>query len=195
MTIQVRDALPPVTDITTPNLTTEESVELLECINKVRAGELEFSVLLTNKKVSPSPRRKPGPDYLPHPALRSHAHKGWMVSANTNKKGEVYLHILDEARRTADNPYGHTRITMKGILSFEVLGQRPGPLAAEFRPQLLQGDQQPAQPPFDPTQILAQAHALALQAQALSVQAQMLAQLAGQAVPQQLQHAPPPPLD
>ena len=120
---------PPVGDIVTPNLTGEESALLLDCINKVRAGETEFYVLLTNEKVTPTRRRMPGDDFVAHPALAPHAHKGWLVAAPLNKKGDVYLHILDDARKivdeTGEHP-GHTRITMQGVLSFEVIKTRPG---------------------------------------------------------------------
>lgn len=158
---------PPVGDIVTNNLTSEESALLLDCINKVRAGETEFYVLLTNEKVTPTKRRMPGNDYVAHPALAPHAHKGWLVAAPLNKKGDVYLHILDDARmivdETGEHP-GHTRITMQGILSFEVLKSRPGRATKPAATSV------PA--PANPQLVLAQA--MSAQAQAMMSMAQYL---------------------
>lgn len=180
--MRVYDALPPVTDISTPNLTDKESALLLDCINKVRSGEKEYLVLLTNKKVTNTPKRMPVEDYQPHPALAPNAHKGWLVAAPTNKEGKVYLHLLDGARIPPDDgDFGHTRITMDGILSFEVLRERPGPLAPfeyEAGPEAPQPEHGPPPPipsfgqPFDPRVLMAQA--LMFQAQAMLLQAQAL---------------------
>ena len=71
----------------------------------------------------------PGQDYRPDPSLAPHAHEGMLVAAPLNKQEQVYLHLLDEARAPGDEPTGHTRVTMRGILSFKVLGEHPGPLA------------------------------------------------------------------
>jgi hypothetical protein len=139
-------AEPELTALVAPNLTAEESSELLRCINDVRQGRKVFYVRLTNRKVTNTPKRMPETDYRPDPGLAPHAHEGMLVRAPTNKKGHVYLHVLDEARipthckrcgeelvsrRCAgcNHEHGHTRVTMEGILSFKVLGDKPGPLA------------------------------------------------------------------
>jgi len=107
-----------------------ELEELRECIYQVQTGKLEYYVLLTNRKQTRSKKRMPGQDYDPNPALAPHAHKGWLVAAPVNKKGFVYLHIYDEARaQERGEGFGHTRITLQGLRSFEVLRDRPGPLA------------------------------------------------------------------
>lgn len=195
--LQSGDALKAVPSIITPNLTDEEAAELLDAINDVRAGDKEFYVVVTNKKVTKSRKRLPERNYVPHPALAPHAHKGWLVAANTNKKGEVYLHILDEARRRPeqDENHHHTRVTMKGILSFEIQKVRSGPLAAVWFPERLykpeNGPREPAQDAsqeapnpdlafiYDPRFLRAQAallraHAVIQQAQAMQEMADYL---------------------
>jgi hypothetical protein len=119
----------PLSAISTPNLTDSESAALLRCINDVRQGEKVFFVRLTNRKQTKSRKRMPGEDYRPDPSLAPHAHEGMLVAAPLNRQKQVYLHLLDEARAPGDEPTGHTRITMRGILSFKVLAEHPGPLA------------------------------------------------------------------
>ena len=176
------EPMSPVQDISTPHLTDEESASLLDCINDVRAGEAQYMVLLTNRKVTNTPKRLPGRDYVEHPALRGDAHLGWLMQAPNNKKtGLVYLHVAgDESRRSEKNPDGHTRITLEGIRSFAVLGEQAGPLAVEpqAEPQLQQEAPQPAPQPVDPRLVMAQA--LFLQGQALIQMAQALTMQAAQ---------------
>lgn len=177
-------ALPPVPNIVAPNLTDTESDKLLDCINAVRSGEKQFLVLLTNRKVrngageyAHGRKREAGHDYDPCEGLTPDAHLGWMSKAPTNKQGEVYVYVYDEARALAGEN-GHTNVTMVGIRSFRVLAERPGPLAVEPKtaPQLQQAPQPAPQPaPFDPRLLMAQSmfamsQALALQAQALMAQ-------------------------
>ena len=131
--------MPQSPRIVCPNLTDNERIKLQACIDRVRSGEREFFVRVTNHKVTRSRKRVDGEDYNAKRALAPHAHEGWLVAAPTNKKGEVYIHIFDEARAKDPNEFGHTRITMMGIQSFEVVrdpltGQditRPGPLGIE----------------------------------------------------------------
>jgi hypothetical protein len=185
--MQIHDSLPPVADIVVPNLDPDEKLVLLDCINKVRAGELEYYVTVTNRKVTKSRKRLPDRDYRPDPALVPYAHKGWLVAAPINQKGLVYLHIYDEARaKSAGDKFGHTRVTMEGIQSFTVEHDprtfepitRPGPLADP--------DDHPAaasehpDPVTDP--LLVAANALFTQAQACTQMGQaLLAQAAVQA--------------
>jgi hypothetical protein len=156
----------PVSAISTPNLSNEESAALLDCINAVRSGEKVFLVRLTNQKVTKSRKRQPGVDYRPDPALRPHAHEGLLVKAPTNGQGEVYLHILDQARRPGDEEHGHTRITMRGILSFRVLAEYTGP----------NGRAAPEPVAVAPQDMLAQS--LLMQAQAMMSMAMALQQQA-----------------
>jgi len=173
------EVMPPVTDIGTPNLTAEESAELLDCINAVRAGEEHYLVLLTNHKVTETPKRLPDRDYDPVKALAPHAHLGWMSRAPTNKRGEVYIYVFDEARALAGEN-GHTCITMQGIHSFKVLNSRPGPEAtARIEAARLERRTQPEPEPLAPSELIAQAMYHSAQAQALMAQA-LLAQAPAQ---------------
>jgi len=181
--------MPQSPRIVCPNLTDNERIKLQACIDRVRSGEREFFVRVTNHKVTRSRKRVDGEDYNAKRALAPHAHEGWLVAAPTNKKGEVYIHIFDEARAKDPNEFGHTRITMMGIQSFEVVrdpltGQditRPGPLGIEDArqpaPKQAQAQQAQAQQPQlgDPRLLMAQA--MFFQAQALMQMGQaMLAQ-------------------
>ena len=113
-------------------LRAHELEELRECIHNVQKGLVQYEVLLTNRKQTKSKKRLPGEHYDAHPALAPHAHKGWLVAAPTNREGFVYLHIYDEARaQTRGDGFGHTRVTLNGLRSFEVLRSRPGPLAPD----------------------------------------------------------------
>jgi hypothetical protein len=151
-------------------LTPSELEELRECIFKVRSGQREYNVLLTNRKQTKSKKRLPGQHYDPNPALAPHAHKGWLVAAPTNKKGEVYLHLYDEARAQArGDGFGHTRVTLRGLRSFEVLGERDGPLAPD-EPQTAQATAQAVG--LDPRVLMAQA--MLMQAAGLNYMAQAL---------------------
>jgi hypothetical protein len=179
MTQQIQDPQPALDSIEAPHLTDDEREALHECINAVRAGELEFYVKATNRKVTKSKKRLPDTDYVADPTLVPHAHKGWMVAAPINKQGHPYIHIYDEARAAAKGDrFGHTRITLRGIRSFAVetdprTGEeitRPGPLAAP---------EETAQT-FDPAPLQAQAQAIALQAKALAAQAEALNSQAAQ---------------
>lgn len=162
-------AEPPITVIVTPNLKAEESARLLECINKVRSGEKVYFVRLTNHKVTEGHKRLPPQDYVADPALRPHAHEGLLVDCKINRKGKPYLRLHDEARRPAEGrDFGFTNISMDGIESFKVLGERPGPLAHR-RPEPA------AQAPN------LQATALAMQAQGLFMMGQAMVQM-GQAM-------------
>jgi len=155
-TMRTHDSQPAVAEIVTPHLTADEHDVLLKCVNAVRAGEIEFYVKVTNRKVTNSKKRMPGEHYEPDPTLVPGAHKGWLVAAPINQKGKVYLHIYDEARaKSKADRFGHTRITMEGIRSFPTPeGQAPQAVAA-----------------FDAA--LA-SQALMLQSQALMCQAQAL---------------------
>lgn len=141
----------PVSAISTPNLTSTESSELLACINEVRAGGKRFYVRLTNRKQTKGHKRMPGVDYRADPALAPHAHEGWLYAAPTNKKRMVYLRLMDEARAPLGEDgepeldpetgepirkWNYTSVTMAGILSFKVIGDAPGPLAAKVAPTL-----------------------------------------------------------
>ena len=178
------DALTPVANVVTPHLTQDEHDSLLDAINGVRAGEKEYYVLLTNRKVTKSRKRIADEDYVPHKALAPFAHKGWLVAAPTNQKGAVYLHVYDDARQNEAAEHGHTRISMLGIRSFEVLRTRSGPLAPEEGEQAPQLEQQVVpqpmayQPCGDPRVMLAQA--MFLQAQALFQMASYLTLTASQ---------------
>ena len=182
---------PPVTAISTPNLTEKSAGKLLNCINAVRSGEKVFFVRANNRKVTNSPKRMPGRDHKGDPGLSPGTHEGWLVSAPTNKKGKVYLHILDRARAGVDSDveaydmtwaevqaeldqdkllpknercWNHTRITMLGIQSFRVITSQdryPEPQAA---PVLVN-------PQAMVQSLMLQSQALMLQAQALSIQA------------------------
>ena len=180
--MRTHDAEAAVESIDTPNLTAGENQELLDCINAVRAGETEFYVKVTNKKVTKSRKRMPEQDYDPDPTLVPYAHKGWLVAAPLNKQKKVYLHIYDEARaKSKGDKFGHTRVTMEGILSFAVETDprndekitRPGPLGdPEPTPEVVEpSPQAQAAPVFDAA--LA-SRALMLQSQALMCQAQAL---------------------
>jgi len=177
-TMRPHDSQPAVAEIVTPHLTADEHDVLLKCVNAVRAGEIEFYVKVTNRKVTNSKKRMPGEHYEPDPTLVPGAHKGWLVAAPINQKGKVYLHIYDEARaKSKADRFGHTRITMEGIRSFAVEFDprsyepitRPGPL----------GDHDPT-PEGQAPQAVATfdaalaAQALILQSQALMCQAQAL---------------------
>jgi hypothetical protein len=195
----VQDSRPPVAAdaVDTPNLTPAERSALIDCINSVRAGEVEFYVTVTNRKVTKSRKRLPNRDYVPDPALVPYAHKGWLVAAPINQQGKVYLHIYDEARAASQgDDYGHTRVTMEGILSFKVetdprTGEpitRPGPLG-DPDDAIYGGDPVPEpvaaaapaypEPMVDP--LLMAANAMFASAQALSQQAAAMTQM-GQAL-------------
>lgn len=193
------EALPPVSAIATPNLTDSESVEFLDSINAVRSGEKQFFVLLTNHKVlkadggyAHGPKRVPERDYDPHPALKPHAHMGWMSKAPTNDRGEVYVYVFDAARAQAGEK-GHTNVTMEGIHSFKVLNERPGPLAKP-EPVRLERKPEPVAPqpePVDYKPLMVQA--MALYAQSASLQAQATALMAQALMAYQQQPQPSAP--
>jgi hypothetical protein len=183
----------------------EELAELRGCIKAVRDGTKEYYVELTNKKQTKGKKRMPGVDFEPHPALAPHAHRGWLVAAPVNQKGEVYIHLYDEARaKVLGENFGHTNATLRGLRSFEVMvdprtGEaisRPGPLGApepkpepkpEPAPQQQQGQ---AFQGFDPR--LFQAAAMFFTAQAFTMLAQVFQAQAQQAQAQaQAQQSPP----
>ena len=178
-TMRTHDAEHAVEGLVAEGLRPSELAELERCVNAVRAGELEFYVKLTNKKQTASKKRMPGEHYDPDPTLVPGAHKGWLVAAPLNKEGNVYLHVYDEARaKERGEGFGHTRVTLKGLRSFEVVTDprdgeqivRPGPLAepeSESEPT----PQAQAVVAFDAA--LA-SQALMLQSQALMCQAQAL---------------------
>lgn len=178
---------PSVLDIQTPNLSDDESASLLEAINEIRAGRKQYLVLLTNRKVRKAngdyaygPKRVAGEDYDALPGVSPNTHIGWMSKAPTNKRGEVYVYVYDEARAQAGEN-GHTNVTMTGIQSFKILAERPGPLAYQAEPESprleqSQASQGFAPQPFDPRTLMAQA--MFLQAQAASLQAQASALMA-----------------
>jgi hypothetical protein len=140
---EIRDGFdpePPVSAISTPNLTDAEASALLKCINEVRAGRKMFYVRLANRRTTNGRRRMPGVDYQADPGLTPNAHEGWMYAAPTNKKKKVYLRLKDEARAKPDQEpeldpetgeplvrWNYTSITMEGILAFKVIGNTPGP--------------------------------------------------------------------
>jgi len=176
MTTQTQNAKPIVAEGLKPS----ELAELKACIAGVRSGQTEYFVLLTNKKQTNSRRRIAGVDYEANPALSPNAHKGWLVAAPLNKKGETYLHIFDEARaEELGENFGHTRATLRGLRSFVVETDprtgdpitRPGPLAVE---PVVEPVAAVEAPKADPA-LQAQAEAIALQAEALAAQAKALA--------------------
>lgn len=185
----------PITCIVTPNLPADQAATLLSCINKVRAGERVYYVRLTYHKVTNAPKRLPPQDYVEDPALRPHAHEGFLVEARVNKKGRLFMRLHDEARRppeVTDRDYGYTCFLLDGIESFKVLGERAGPAEvkrqqAEPQPTI---SQQQAVPPFQPN---VQA-ALAMQAQGMFMMGQAMVQMAqammGQVQPPQQAHNP-----
>lgn len=146
-------------------LNTGELEELRECIFNLQNGRKEYYVLLTNRKQTKSKKRKPGEHFEAHPALAPHAHKGWLVAAAINQQGGIYLHMYDEARaKIRGDGFGHTRVTLQGLRSFEVLRDRPGPLGEPTpQPQPVQ-----AQMP-DPQALMGQA--MILMGQAMVAQA------------------------
>lgn len=171
MTTRTYDSQPAISSVQADSLRPDEVDELRRAINGVRSGETEYLVLLTNRKQTNSKKRLPGTHYDAHPALAAHAHKGWLVAAPLNARGEIYLHIYDEARaQERGKNFGHTRVTLKGLRSFEILRERPGPLAdpdetvAAGSAQTFVG--------FDPQ--AAMANALFLQAQALTLMGQAM---------------------
>lgn len=156
------EAEDPITCLSAPHLSSEEAAKLLVCVNKVRSGERVYYVRVTNHKVTNTPKRVAMEDYVPDPALKPHAHEGFLVAAKINKKGRLFLRICDEARAPEGEEFGFTSITMDGIESFKVLGERPGPLS---RPET-------APSPQADLQAL-----LAIQAQAMFVLGQSLIQV------------------
>ncbi len=191
---------PPVSAISTPNLNDAESSRLLDCINGVRGGTTVYFVRLTNRKQTRSPKRMPGADYRADPGLAPHAHEGWLVSAPTNKKRRVYLHVLDRARAGVESErdasemtwaeiraeldadrllpkkqrkWNHTRITMAGIRSFRVLvtQERYRQPVTAVLPGLPVPTLTPAQA------LMLQGQGLMLQGQGLMLQAQAQAAL------------------
>lgn len=182
---------PPVTAISTPNLTEKSAAKLLNCINAVRSGEKVFFVRANNRKVTKSPKRMPDRDYQADRGLAPGTHEGWLVSAPTNKKGKVYLHLLDRARAGVDSDveaydmtwaevqaelaedkllpkrerrWNHTRITMLGIRSFRVHKSEDRYPQAQTFPTMLN-------PQAMVQSLMLQSQSLMLQAQALSIQA------------------------
>jgi hypothetical protein len=183
---------PPVTAISTPNLTEQSASKLLNCINEVRSGEKVFFVRLNNRKQTKSPKRMPNRDFQPDPGLSPGTHEGWLVSAPTNKKGKVYLHLLDRARAGVDSGvephdlswadihaelaedkllpknerrWNHTRITMLGIRSFRLIKSQ------DRYPEPVQSAPVLTNPQAMVQSLMLQSQALMLQAQALSIQA------------------------
>lgn len=204
-------ALPPVVDISAPHLTASESAALLECINQVRTGQRVYLVRLVNRKLRKPDgsykhgrKRVAGEDYVADPALAPDAHEGILYAAPTNKRGEVYIRVLDGARRPPapddeDAPeYGFTCASMEGLRSFRVLAEFPGPLAQPepVAAGLNVGPQpQPSFDGFNPQALMAlamslQATAAGLQAQAVALQAQAAALMA-QAMSAQAQQKQP----
>lgn len=170
----------PLSVIVTPHLKAEESAKLLACINAVRTGEKVFYVRLTNHKVTNGPKRIPPADYVADPALAPHAHEGLLVAAPINRKHKVYLRIHDEARKPDEGrDFGFTNISMDGIESFKVLGERPGPLA---KPEPVAPAPQPhAFQQVDPAAMMAQS--MFMMAQSMSQMAMALMAQAQQKVP------------
>lgn len=160
-----------------------ELAELQECVRHVQSGELQYYVELTNRKQTKSKKRLPGEHYDPDPALRPHAHRGWLVAAPTNLQDEVYLHIYDEARaKVQGENFGHTRVTLRGLRSFKALTDprtgeritRPGPLGS---PASTGPGQTPpfagqSFPAFSPQMLMA--WAMFMQGQALAMMAQAM---------------------
>lgn len=178
--------------VSSPYLTASENARLQECVDAVARGEREFYVLVAyRKQTEAKPRVAPG-DYAQHPALAKNAHKGWLVAAALNKQGEPYLHVYDEARALEPEEYGHTRLKPEGILSFEVLRERPGPLGQPATGEPQQGEPEPQPQPqgfpggfpqggpvLDPQALMLQSQAMMAYAHALMLQA-MAAQAAAQ---------------
>jgi len=177
-----------------PNLNPAQQAELQRVIDAVSRGEREFYVLVAYRKQTPAPARVAPGDFDQHPALAKGAHKGWLVAAALNQQGEPYLHLYDEARALQPDEYGHTRLKPEGILSFEVLRERPGPLGVhddeapapeaprpDPQPQGFQGFQGFPQgaPVLDPQALMLQAQACMAMAQAFMLQA-MAAQASAQ---------------
>jgi hypothetical protein len=172
-------AEPPISCIVTPGLKPEESARLLACINDVRAGRKVYFVRMTYHKVTDAPPRIPPQDYVPDPALRPCAHEGMLVQASINRKGALYLRLHDEARRPpeASRDFGYTCVSLDGIESFKVLGERPGPVAQREQAQREAAAPAPTAPTMQ--QILAmQAQGMFMMGQAMFQMAQtMLAQI------------------
>ena len=79
--------------------------------------------------VSRGKKRTAGQDYDPEPGLTPDAHEGTLYAAPTNKKGEVYLRLRDEARRLPNGDPGYTSISLAGIRSFRRQATLDGPVA------------------------------------------------------------------
>lgn len=192
-------ALPPVGDISAPHLTATESAALLECVNQIRTGQRVYLVRFTHRKAKKpdgsyahGPKREAGKDYQADPALAPDAHEGILYSAPTNKRGEVYLRLLDGARRPVeaddDQEYGFTCASLGRLRSFRVLGEFPGPVAKPEPQPVAAGlnvgpQPQPSFGGFDPQALMAlamslQATAAGLNAQAVALQAQAAALMA-----------------
>ena len=165
------EALPGVENISTPNLSDEESVALLDCINNIRSGRKQYLVLVRHRKArkpngnyAHGRARVPGQDYDALPGVSPETHIGWMTKAPTNQQGNTYVYVYDEAR-ALDGERGHTNMGLDDIYGFRVLAERPGPLARlEQQPQGFQPQG------FDPRWLMAQA--CFAQAQACFAQAQ-----------------------
>ena len=189
-TLRTCDSQPAISQVdAAASISPEERAALLKCVNGVRSGEVEYYVVVTNRKQTKSKKRMPGEDYAPDPALVPYAHKGWLVAANKNQKKEVYLHIYDEARaKLKGDNYGHTRVTLRGLRSFKIetdprTGEeitRPGPMglddpAADPAPV---AEAQAPVAPFDPNlaaqSLMVQSQAFMAQSQAFMAQSQAL---------------------
>ena len=193
--------LSPVSYISTPGLSDKESASVLVCINALRARERVYLVRVLYDKQGESSPRIAGEDYVPDPTLVRNAHEGIIYAAPTNRDQQVYLRLLDGARRPdQEDNFGHTCLSLAGLRSFRVLGEFAGPAeqerqrrrehaaalaAAQERAQLeaQKAAQQPQGFPnfpnfnLDPRLLMAQtmfaqAQTLILMAQTLTAQAQ-----------------------
>lgn len=185
--------LPPISCIVAPHLKAEESARLLDCMNKVRSGEKVYLVRLTNHKVTSAPKRVPPKDYVEDPALRPHAHEGLLVEARINRKGRPFIRIHDEARRppVEGREFGYTCISLDGIESFKVLGERPGPVTLRRQQEEARRVEQQAPQAVNLQAILAmQAHGMFMMGQAM---VQMSQAMLGQIQPPPIPQAPPVP--
>ena len=135
--------LAPVAAIHTPLLSAEESAKLLAAINGVRLGLFQYTVAITYKKIGKGKPRIAGKTYKPLPGVTPNFHEGVLFAAPTNKKGAVYLSILDAARAKVEPEEGETteawftNVSLAGITSFRLLpnGVAPGPVAKAIAAQ------------------------------------------------------------
>jgi hypothetical protein len=124
--------LPPVmpTDIAAATgLTPHETGALFAAINATRLGLMRVTVAVTYKKVTDTPARKAGTDYVALPGVPCTSLTGTLVAAPTAKAGHVYLLIADRHRPTGTTPSGWTAMRLEGLKAFTVVGLEPGPNA------------------------------------------------------------------